>query len=293
MFNQIWWRIKFILFEMWSKDPRIISYTLFPWKRHAKRFRENLLLEKALMEWDKENKIIKSDGVTIAYPHKVPTGNIISSVLGRDPYIYENFVNNSGLKIEGAHEWFSGAIFEEGDVVVDAGANIGISSVLAGRVVGESGKVLAFEPIESAQEMLKKNAELNNLSNIMVAPYALGEDARELTFAVEEKSLGSSTAVLNNPKADKEERVQQVTLDQYVEENSVEKVDFIMADIEGMERSLLKGAEKTIKRWKPKLSICVYHLPDDPKVIKGIVKSFVPEYTIHMTSTKLYAWIES
>ena len=85
--------------------------------------------------------------------------------------------------------------------------------------------------------------------------------------------------------------MQQTTLDRFVKKNFLEKVDFIKADIEGMERNLLAGAEETIKRFKPKLSICIYHRPDDPVVIEKMIKNFVSEYKIFKTKTKLYAWI--
>ena len=73
--------------------------------------------------------------------------------------------------------------------------------------------------------------------------------------------------------------------------NNVKKVDFIKADIEGAERDLLAGAENTIKRFKPKISIRTYHLPDDPEVLYNIIKKYVPEYKTVQFKKTLYAWI--
>ena len=53
------------------------------------------------------------------------------------------------------------------------------------------------------------------------------------------------------------------TIDKLVEELGIERVDFIKADIEGEELNMLKGARKTIEKFKPKLAICVYHRPQD------------------------------
>lgn len=75
-----------------------------------------------------------------------------------------------------------------------------------------------------------------------------------------------------------------------MKENKIPKIDFIKVDVEGMERDLLIGAEETIKRFKPKIAICIYHRPDDPEVIEGIIKKFVPTYKITKTNYKLFAY---
>ena len=62
------------------------------------------------------------------------------------------------------------------------------------------------------------------------------------------------------------------TIDDYVSENGIVRVDFIKADIEGAERDMLRGVVKILQRFKPKLSICTYHLKDDPEVLESIVK---------------------
>ena len=84
----------------------------------------------------------------------------------------------------------------------------------------------------------------------------------------------------------------QITLDEFIERNGISRVDFIKADIEGMERNLLKGAGQTLKKFKPKLAFCTYHLPDDEKVLENMLKSCCPEYEIIKENNKIYAWIE-
>lgn len=80
-------------------------------------------------------------------------------------------------------------------------------------------------------------------------------------------------------------------MDEFVKTNRIDKVDFIKADIEGMERNLLKGTELTIKMFKPKIAICIYHRLDDPQILKSIINKFVPDYKFIKTSAKLYAWV--
>ncbi|HRO49051.1 MAG TPA: FkbM family methyltransferase [Hyphomicrobium sp.] len=61
-----------------------------------------------------------------------------------------------------------------------------------------------------------------------------------------------------------------------------ERVDIIKMDIEGAEYDALNGAEHTIRAHKPKLAICLYHRVDDMLRIPDLVRSFVPEYELHI-----------
>lgn len=56
------------------------------------------------------------------------------------------------------------------------------------------------------------------------------------------------------------------------------KITYLKADIEGFEAEMLKGAEQTIKKNRPKIAITTYHTHNDPDEIISIVKGFVPEY---------------
>ena len=83
--------------------------------------------------------------------------------------------------------------------------------------------------------------------------------------------------------------VKVTTIDQFVSENQIRKVDFIKADIEGTERYMLKGATETLRRFAPKLAICTYHLKDDPLVLDSIIKEANPAYTVMHTRHQLFA----
>ena len=84
--------------------------------------------------------------------------------------------------------------------------------------------------------------------------------------------------------------------DDFVKDNNIPRVDFIKMDIEGAEPFALNGAVETIKRFKPKLAIAIYHSMDDfvniPEWITGLnlgYKLYLGHYTIHSEETILFA----
>ncbi len=81
-----------------------------------------------------------------------------------------------------------------------------------------------------------------------------------------------------------------MTVDDFVCEDSLAYVDFIKADIEGAERDMLRGAEGVLRKFGPKLSLCTYHLDDDPKVLEAIIKGTNPKYRVVQHEKKLFAF---
>ena len=78
------------------------------------------------------------------------------------------------------------------------------------------------------------------------------------------------------------------------------EINFLISDIEGYELNMLQGASNTIKTYKPKMAISVYHKPDDLLAIPKFIKNLVPEYkfalrhhNITFDDTVLYCWIEN
>ena len=178
---------------------------------------------------------------------------------------------------------------KSGDVVVDAGANIGMFSLFANKFY--ACKCYAFEPIKSVIDLLEKNIALNHKeSAIEVIPYALSNKECDANIQVDLNILGS-LLVRNQGNTVGLEKIHCITLDQWVNENHISKIDFIKADIEGSERYMLSGATGVLQKFAPKLSICTYHLPDDPQVLEGIILRANPKYKIEHARKKLYAYL--
>ncbi len=100
----------------------------------------------------------------------------------------------------------------------------------------------------------------------------------------------TASSFITNTDASKEiTTAETVTLDSFVRENNLERVDFIKADIEGFERHMLLGAQETLRKFAPKLALCTYHLPDDPQVLENLIKQANPNYNVVQKRKKLYA----
>ncbi len=179
---------------------------------------------------------------------------------------------------------------KRGDFVIDAGANIGIFSLFASSVIGKEGQIFSFEPVKKTRDSCIKNLEINNIKNCKVISYALGNTNKKVDIFFNNDIL-SSSSVFKKDYLKKKEKVIQIKLDDFVKENDIKRIDFIKIDIKGAERCLLRGGRETIKRFKPKIAVCIYHFESDRRVIEKLLKETVPEYKIIHGHKKLYAYI--
>jgi FkbM family methyltransferase len=190
------------------------------------------------------------------------------------------------IVIEGNYEKY-GVQIEKNDYVIDAGANIGEFSIYASQKVGLKGKILAFEPIPDIYKILTNQRKVMKYDNMIGIKEALDQYEGKTRFKYSEDYTGGSSETKLNEESIE---VKVNTIDNYVKTNKIDKINFIKMDIEGAERHALTGAVETIKKYKPKLSICIYHLKDDPVIIKNIITGIRPDYKYKMTDWKIYAW---
>lgn len=215
--------------------------------------------------------------------------DIIAPSLFYKDYNYEKI---NMLFIEGPYELNDNVCIKSGDVVLDCGAEQGFFSAAASL---KGATVYAFEPSTLVRERyLSKTSQYNK--NIIIQPYALSDKEGELKLTVgEEKDIGVTKLVFDSElKENMEfqyESVKVTTIDSFVEKHSLTRVDFIKCDIEGAERNMLRGAKNTLKTFAPKLSICTYHLPDDPEVLEKIIIDANPNYIVEHAYQKLYAYV--
>lgn len=303
-FKKISWRINFLKnFRKSGYSFRAIFFLLLPSRGRVRNFVIRALFYLTVKKLNGTVKKIKNNYLVEFYEYKflIPCevfhwGDFFDIFYReKDRFrFYKKFINdlNFLVSLEGPYE-FGDVFLEEGDFVIDAGANIGLFTIMASKRVGLSGKVFSFEPIEFIKSnYLEKNIMLSSCKNVETFSFACGENNEKVKFNINLKTdFEGSSKYIPRKNADVQ-IVQQKTLDSLVMDGVIPKVDFIKADIEGAERDLLKGSEYTIKKFKPKLAIRTYHLSDDKKVLEEIIKSFVPEYQIIQTEKTLYARIK-
>ena len=142
---------------------------------------------------------------------------------------------------------------EEGDYAVDTGGFVGETAVRFAIAVGRTGRVYSFEPVQENVTIFEQNLSTNGLDNIIIFPYGLSNVNHEAPLV----SGGSITSGFRSDDAHQE--IPLIMLDKLVQDGTVERVDFLKMDIEGAELDALKGAEQTIRHFKPKLAISAYH----------------------------------
>ena len=167
-----------------------------------------------------------------------------------------------------SHYLISGFIPERGAIVIDCGVYDGTTAT----IFSEMGyRVYGFEMDKENYDVAKKIAEEKNF---ILENLGLGSRKQESRY----DSYGSgSKLVVNGSKT-----ATITTLDAYVREKNLPRVDFIKMDVEGAELDVLKGAVTTIARFKPILALSAYHKLDDFWTLMNFVKSIRPDYEFAM-----------
>ena len=133
-------------------------------------------------------------------------------------------------------------------------------------------KIVAFEPDEKNLEKMNAYIKDAGLENIEVVKAATGKENGFISF-ISTGTMGAKIVSDCNTDSEKT-RVKLVKLDDFIDYHPT----LIKMDIEGAELDALAGATEIIKKYKPKLAICIYHLPFDFYNIPKFIKYLVPEY---------------
>ena len=179
-----------------------------------------------------------------------------------------------------------------GDQVIDAGGCFGDTALGFADSIGENGHVHVFDPLPRHCAIMHEAIAMNPAlaPRISVYPYGLTDQVNDAPPLPIDDRI--------NPGARIESGVPTLTIDAAVSSHGVPRVDFIKMDIEGSELGALRGAESSIRRWRPRLAISLYHRPEDFFSIPSWVNSlglgyrfFLDHYSIHHEETVLYATI--
>lgn len=162
----------------------------------------------------------------------------------------------------------------EGDIVIDCGAYCGVITYFFSKLVGDSGKVYAFEPDDINYEMLLKNIELHQLTNVIPVKKGLWSSACKLSFN-SDGSLGGTIENVNERPFNKiVSSIDTITLEGIFSEFNIDKPAFVKIDIEGAEIEALEGAKEFIKNKDLNFAVASYHVVDGEMTCYKLEKIF-------------------
>lgn len=144
-------------------------------------------------------------------------------------------------------------ILKKGDVFVDIGANIGLFSLIASKIVGDEGLILSFEPAPLTFSRLKENITLNNFKNVDIRNIGLSNSKGELTFYVSNNGYDAwnSFAPSQDKKLESSIQVPVSTLDIELKEIDKTKIKLVKIDVEGWEKFVLYGGKDFLENYSP------------------------------------------
>lgn len=145
------------------------------------------------------------------------------------------------------------SFLKPGMVVFDVGANIGYYTLLTSPLVGPTGSVYAFEPSSYAFNKLTRAVKENRLTNVRTFKLALGaqEGELELSPCIE----GNHTPNLLEGGG---EKIHVTTLDSFVREHSIQRIDFLKMDVEGFEPFVVEGGRNSFSSGLVRAVLCEF-----------------------------------
>jgi len=236
-----------------------------PWYPSIRLFRQQ-----TLGDWDEvfrriaaelrprvESKLVDTGGVT-PDPTPIHTSNFnrlhacrhgVMLINKNDVYIGRS-LERYGEFSEGELELFE-SVVRSGDTVVEAGANIGAHTVRLAQLVGEAGRVHAFEPQRVVFQSLCANIALNGLPNVFSHHAALGREPGQLIVPALDYGNENNFGGLGLGDYSHGEPVAVETIDGL----QLSSCSFIKIDVEGMEQEVVHGAQMTIEQHRPVLYV--------------------------------------
>jgi FkbM family methyltransferase len=176
-------------------------------------------------------------------------------------------------RVYGTGEW----AVKPGDIVLDCGANVGVYT----REALDAGArlVVAIEPGQENLKCLRLNfpKEIAD-GRVVIYPKGVWDKEDLLTLYVPPGISTGDSFVFHREGDQPVDRMPVTTIDKLVTELHLARVDYIKMDIEGAEQNALSGARETLRRFRPRMALASYHLPEDPVGIPQIVRQAWPAY---------------
>lgn len=164
-----------------------------------------------------------------------------------------------GFEVRTLHQYKS--LINEGDIILDIGANVGSHTLPLAKLVGVAGKVFAFEPTAYAFEKQQTNIALNpflisRISSHQIMLTATDTDSLpEAIYSSWPLETADDLHDVHRGRLKDTKGCLTSSLDTFVFGANIERIDVIKLDVDGNECDVLAGAKKVLAKWKPKIMI--------------------------------------
>jgi FkbM family methyltransferase len=161
-----------------------------------------------------------------------------------------------GIEVEPRTKLYS--LVRAGDVVFDVGANVGEVLLNSARLTGERGQIFGFEINPRTYQRCLHNIGLNSFPNVRLFGVGLGSRKGSLTLgSPNARNSGQDRVVRGGGAGDSSQgiAVEVTTMDAFVAEQRIERLDLVKIDVEGFEMDVLRGAQRTLETFRPRLFI--------------------------------------
>lgn len=175
---------------------------------------------------------------------QIPQGGLfhypVNSQIGRALFFNE---------FEPAEVNFIQRVLRSGDTLVDIGANAGLYSILGGRLVGPSGKVIAFEPGLFESALFQLNVRTNQLTNVQLINKGVSDTEGIADFILSEDGAMNSLKRTHHPDQHPvaSTQIQTTTLSRIIDELDIDNLRLIKIDTEGAERQIILSSAHYFK----------------------------------------------
>jgi FkbM family methyltransferase len=183
------------------------------------------------------------------YRYLKPAGVIMIDVEGSKMYVDSQDIGLTPYLLEwGIYEKYETELFKRlvknGMVVVDIGANVGYYTLLASRLVGDKGRVFAFEPEPNNYDLLCKNIKVNKCRNVVPIRKAVFSSSGKIELFLDKNNLGAHSLSERNVNKPISIMVEATSLDDYF--RNAPKIDVMKLDVQGSEMHVLEGMVNTM-----------------------------------------------
>ncbi len=173
----------------------------------------------------------------------------------------KNGYTDKMLYLEGSRDKYVTDVLDKfltnGSIFVDIGMNIGYETLWGSKLVGETGRVVSFEPLYFLVEQVKESLAVNNFKNVKIVNKALGTKEDKLKIFLTSEDAGLSSLV-NSENSTREENIDVSTLNKELKD--LTSLDLIKIDVEGYEYEVLLGGNEIITKFLP--TIIFEYTPD-------------------------------